>query len=31
MDGIKLSNFGPRFGEAVLELVLLIHPDVKTN
>jgi iron complex transport system substrate-binding protein len=29
MDGIKLSNFGPRFGEAVKELTLLIHPDVK--
>ncbi|MEJ0057160.1 MAG: ABC transporter substrate-binding protein [Bacteroidota bacterium] len=31
MDGIKLSNFGPRFGEAVNELVLLIHPELKTN
>jgi iron complex transport system substrate-binding protein len=31
MDGIKLSNFGPRFGEAVKELVLLLHPDVKAN
>ena len=29
MEGIKLSNFGPRFGEAVKELTLLIHPDVK--
>ena len=31
MDGIKLSNFGPRFGEAVKELVLLIHPEIKTE
>jgi len=29
MDGNKLSNFGPRFGEAVKELALLLHPDVK--
>jgi len=27
MDGIKLSNFGPRFGEAVKELTLQLHPD----
>lgn len=25
MDGIKLSNFGPRFGEAVKELALQFH------
>lgn len=31
MDGIKLSNFGPRFGEAVKELTLLLHPDIKSN
>jgi iron complex transport system substrate-binding protein len=29
MEGIKLSNFGPRFGEAVKELTLQLHPDVK--
>ena len=29
MEGIKLSNFGPRFGEAVKELTLLLHPEVK--
>lgn len=28
-DGIKLSNFGPRLGEAVKELVLLLHPDIQ--
>jgi iron complex transport system substrate-binding protein len=28
MDGIKLSNFGPRFGEAVRELALQIHPGI---
>ncbi|MBA4145733.1 MAG: hemin ABC transporter substrate-binding protein [Cytophaga sp.] len=29
MDGIKLSNFGPRLGEAVKELVAQFHPGVK--
>ncbi len=29
MDGIKLSNFGPRLGEAVKELTGYVHPDVK--
>jgi len=29
MDGIKLSNFGPRFGEAVKELARQLHPDSK--
>ncbi len=29
MDGIKLSNFGPRLGEAVKELVGQLHTDVK--
>ena len=29
MEGAKLSNFGPRFGEAVKELTLLLHPNVK--
>lgn len=29
MDGIKLSNFGPRLGEAVKELVVQLHPDAK--
>jgi iron complex transport system substrate-binding protein len=28
-DGIKLSNFGPRLGEAAKELVLLLHPDLQ--
>jgi iron complex transport system substrate-binding protein len=27
MEGIKLSNFGPRFGEAVKELAVQLHPD----
>jgi iron complex transport system substrate-binding protein len=31
MDGIKLSNFGPRLGEAAKELALSFHPDVKPN
>jgi len=29
MDGIKLSNFGPRFGEAVKELATQLHPDIQ--
>ncbi len=29
MDGIKLSNFGPRFGEAVKQLASLLHPELK--
>ncbi len=29
VDGIKLSNFGPRFGEAVKELTLLLHPEIQ--
>ncbi|HWA35364.1 MAG TPA: ABC transporter substrate-binding protein [Cyclobacteriaceae bacterium] len=31
MDGVKLSNFGPRFGEAVKELASLLHPDLKSG
>jgi len=29
MEGIKLSNFGPRFGEAVKELAIQLHPDTQ--
>lgn len=29
IEGTKLSNFGPRFGEAVKELTLLLHPEIK--
>ncbi|MBX2965821.1 MAG: ABC transporter substrate-binding protein [Cyclobacteriaceae bacterium] len=29
MDGIMLSNFGPRLGKAVKELTLALHPDYK--
>lgn len=29
MDGIRLSNFGPRLGEAVKELAIQFHPDVQ--
>jgi iron complex transport system substrate-binding protein len=29
LDGIKLSNFGPRFGEAVKELATMLHPDAR--
>ncbi len=28
IETLKLTNFGPRFGEAVKELVLLLHPDL---
>jgi len=27
VNSLKLTNFGPRFGEAVKELVLLLHPE----
>lgn len=29
VEGIKLSNFGPRLGEAVKELTLLLHPNIQ--
>jgi iron complex transport system substrate-binding protein len=29
IESTKLANFGPRFGEAVKELTLLLHPDIK--
>jgi iron complex transport system substrate-binding protein len=28
IESLKLTNFGPRFGEAVKELVVLIHPEL---
>ncbi|HYG19742.1 MAG TPA: ABC transporter substrate-binding protein, partial [Ohtaekwangia sp.] len=28
LESLKLTNFGPRFGEAVKELVLLLHPEL---
>ncbi|GHN02932.1 hypothetical protein WSM22_44210 [Cytophagales bacterium WSM2-2] len=31
LDGIKLSNFGPRFGDAVKELIQLIHPELTSK
>jgi iron complex transport system substrate-binding protein len=31
MEGIKLSNFGPRLGEAVNELLLLLHPELRAS
>lgn len=29
VESLKLTNFGPRFGEAVKELVLLLHPELQ--
>lgn len=29
MEGIKVSNFGPRMGEAAKELAIKFHPDVQ--
>lgn len=29
LDVLKLTNFGPRTGETVKELVLLLHPELK--
>jgi iron complex transport system substrate-binding protein len=31
IESLKLTNFGPRLGEAVKELVLLIHPELKAK
>jgi iron complex transport system substrate-binding protein len=31
IESLKLTNFGPRFGEAVKELVLLIHPELRAK
>jgi iron complex transport system substrate-binding protein len=31
MDGIKLSNFGPRLGEAVKELAENIYSNTAAN
>lgn len=31
MEGIKLSNFGPRFGEAVKELATKLHTQTPSN
>jgi iron complex transport system substrate-binding protein len=28
-DSLRLTNFGPRFGETVKELVMLLHPELK--
>jgi iron complex transport system substrate-binding protein len=28
LDSLMLTNFGPRFGQAVKELVLLLHPEL---
>jgi iron complex transport system substrate-binding protein len=31
IESLKLTNFGPRFGEAVKELVGLIHPELESK
>jgi iron complex transport system substrate-binding protein len=31
IESLKLTNFGPRFGEAVKELVVLIHPELRAK
>lgn len=31
IDALRLTNFGPRFGETVKELVILVHPELKPN
>lgn len=30
IDSLMLTNFGPRVGKAIKELVLLIHPEIST-
>lgn len=29
IESLRLTNFGPRFGETVKELVMLLHPELK--
>jgi len=31
IESLKLTNFGPRFGEAVKELVVLLHPELSAG
>jgi iron complex transport system substrate-binding protein len=31
IESLKLTNFGPRFGEAVKELIVLIHPELRAK
>jgi iron complex transport system substrate-binding protein len=31
LESLKLTNFGPRFGEAVKELVALLHPELASG
>jgi len=31
LDSLMLTNFGPRIGKAVKELVLLLHPELQTK
>lgn len=31
IDALKLTNFGPRFGETVKELVAQLHPELKAR
>jgi iron complex transport system substrate-binding protein len=31
LDSLMLTNFGPRIGQAVKELVLLLHPELASN
>lgn len=31
LDSLMLTNFGPRFGKTVKELVLLLHPELRSK
>jgi iron complex transport system substrate-binding protein len=31
IESLRLTNFGPRFGETVKELVLLLHPELQAK
>lgn len=31
IESLRLTNFGPRFGETVKELVLLLHPELRAK
>ena len=31
IESLRLTNFGPRFGQTVKELVVLLHPELKAK
>ena len=31
IESLRLTNFGPRFGETVKEIVILLHPELQAK